>query len=147
MRVRLTVAGQELPPTGAFPELGFADIDLIAQTESKATPPLEVHLFQSLYQHFDIVVPIREPAGAETLAGSLLVSLDAEMLQVPMQTPRPLAGYAELQQALGDGSRLVVARTPGTQPPQTAAREFELVGSCWRLSYWPLPPAAAGEQL
>lgn len=145
MRARLTVAGQELPPAGEYPELGFADLELIGRMESEgAPPPLEVHMFQSPYQHFDIVAPVREPAGDRSVAGSLLVSLDVDMLQAVLEHPQPLAVYAELQQALGDGSRLVVARTPGA-PPQATVREFELEGTRWRLGCWPLPVDTARE--
>ncbi len=145
-RVSLTVAGSELPPAGAFPQLGFADLELIARMETERIPPLlEVHLFQSPDQHFDIVVPVRPSGSDSTLAGSLLVSLDVDIIQAPLQAMRLVAGYVELQQALGDGSMLVLARTAGAQPRQAAARDVELDGTRWRLSYWPLSaPGAAG---
>ena len=143
-RVSLTAAGHELPPAGAFPQLGFADLELIARMETeRVPPPLEVHLFQSPDQHFDIVMPVDPSAGGSVPAGSLLVSLDVEIIQAPLQAMRMVAGYVELQQALGDGSMLVLARTTGGQPRQAAAREIVLDATRWRLSYWPLPASGA----
>ncbi|MCC6207735.1 MAG: phosphomannomutase/phosphoglucomutase [Gammaproteobacteria bacterium] len=138
-RVVLTVSGRELPPAGAFPQLGFADLELIAQMEVGNSPPLEVHLFQSPEQHFDVVVAVRPSAGERPLAGNLLVSFDVDQIQAPLRDLSLAAGYAELQQALGDGSVLVLARTPGQPGRQAAPREISLEGTRWRLSYWPLP--------
>lgn len=133
---------------GDFPELGFADIDLLDTASRNGAPPLESHQFGTDYGHIDFVSRI-ESRSNRSLLGFLLISFRDSFLDEVVKSVAPYGdGYLELQQPLQKGAPLVLAKhgDPAlAQNNQPLSRPVE--GTAWRMHYWPSPPAASGFEL
>jgi phosphomannomutase/phosphoglucomutase len=136
IRVRLLPAGSiEEVDLQASPPIGYAALDLLRHSETKATPPpLEVHMSGTPQQHVNLVRPIPDPSGGR-IAGSLMVSFSVQQLQEQLNRGQT-DGYVELQQLAGN-TPLVLGSHGAAQFRQGAAdSQFAVTGSRWRVAYW-----------
>ncbi len=133
---------------GDFPELGFADIDLLDSHGRGVNPPLESHQFASDYSHIDFINRI-ESRSNRSLLGFLLVSFKDDFLnEVVKEMAQYGGGYFELQQPLAKGRPLVLAKYGDVALSETGnALERSINGTAWRLHYFPPAPVSLGFEL
>jgi len=131
-----------------FPELGFADIDLLDSHTRGITPPLESHQFGSEYGHIDFVNRI-DSRSNRSLLGFLLISFKDDFLDdVVKEMSQYGGGYFELQQPLAKGKPLVLAKHGDVALAQARNMlERPVDGTAWRLHYFPPAPASLGFEL
>jgi phosphomannomutase/phosphoglucomutase len=137
VRVRLLKPGMADVDTSTTPNLSYACLDLLRESELKEAPPLaEVHMFNTPQQHIDLVRRVLGPTGRH-IVGNLMVSFPVQVLQQALDKVKVTDGYAEVRQVTDDGKYLVLAAqgVAGFQdlPPQ---REVAVPGTRWRLAYW-----------
>lgn len=142
LRVRLippgTTGGVE---GGAFPQLSFADMEMLRAGEATGkAPPLEAHFFGMEIAHVDIVRPVHDGDGAGV--GQVLVSFGADFVQHALDQLSAPLGYVEVRQP-GDEQNAGVllakrgdAGVMGADPGCKAS----ILGTSWELTFW--PPAA-----
>ncbi|MBL4851193.1 MAG: hypothetical protein JKY90_02785, partial [Gammaproteobacteria bacterium] len=133
---------------GDFPELGFADIDLLDSHGRGVNPPLESHQFASDYSHIDFINRI-ESHSNRSLLGFLLVSFKDDFLnEVVKEMAQYGGGYFELQQPLAKGRPLVLAKYGDVALSETGnALERSINGTAWRSHYFPPAPVSLGFEL
>ncbi len=133
---------------GDFPELGFADIDLLDTLGRGIRPPLESHQFGTDSGHIDFVNRI-ESRSNRSLLGFLLISFKDDFLgQVMKGMARFGSGYIELQQPLVKGKPLLLAQQGDAglaENSRPLSRPID--GTAWRLHYFPAAPQARGFEL
>lgn len=96
-RVRLASLSGVPPQAGDYPELTFADLELVQAAVSGALPAAEVHLTGTSQAHLDIVRRIPGIRGGP--AGALVVSYPVSILQdIVRRIPLAEGSYLELLQ-------------------------------------------------
>ena len=149
MRVRLLRADilRNARP-GEFPELGFADIDLLDSLAREVDPPLETHQFGGDQGHIDFVRRI-DSRSNRSLLGFLLLSFKADFLNAALaELAADSPAYIELSQPVSRGAPLVLAHQGDPQLRQTtAALTRPIDGTAWRLEYWPAAATTLGFEL
>lgn len=135
LRVKFLRVGEDQIDESTTPNLGYACLDLVHIAEAGKAAPMETHMFGSKDQHIELVqAAINEK---NVVLGTLLVSMDVDVLKSWVREAMPSAGgYAELRQ-VGSGNYLMLAAagdaglqtTPGAQTARVA-------GSSWELVYW-----------
>ena len=131
-----------------FPDLGYADIDLLDTLGRGTAPALETHQFGTDHGHVDFVSRV-ESRSNRSLLGFLLLSFRDEFLtEVLSDVAKNSAGYVELQQPLQKGKPLVIAKYGDTSLVQNGnALTRSVEGTTWKMHYWPPAPAALGFEL
>jgi len=132
---RLVKAGTRAPDSSSKPPLGYAAIEMLAESEKTGKAPLaEVLLFGSDNQH--ILTVWRINAGGK-LVGHLVLALDVSLLPALMSRGSIPDGYAELAQSSGGGKPLVLARGGDRSVRQgPAAVRVKVQGTPWRVAFW-----------
>lgn len=142
IRVRLIPLGATEGMTGGvFPQLSFADLEMLRAGEAGAkAPPVEAHFFGMEIAHVDIVRPVFDAGGV--MVGQVLASYGGDFVQGLLAKVATPLGYAELHQP-SDGRKkgVVLARRGDTMMRNQGAGQLaSVVGTRWELRYW--PPAA-----
>lgn len=132
----------EVADVGQFPKLSFADLDLIASSESEAD--LEVHLPNTPAQHIDFVSSLGSDAKGQR-RGYLLVSLPPRVVNEALAQIKPLPGYAEIVQKSTPGSQFILARGGDKQSKHGAPVVVSLSGTRWLLRFWGTRTIAGAE--
>src|SRR3569833_2142129 len=75
LRVRLLRPGASGAEVGAFPQLGYADLDMVHMAEDGGkSQQVAAHMFGTEAAHIDVVKPVKvDEAGGELLLGHVLV--------------------------------------------------------------------------
>ncbi len=143
--VRILPSGYNQIDNTSQPPLSYACLDLIHRAETERTPPpVEVHLFDTKGQHMVIVRPV---VGTDGIAGTILVTLDVDLLKKWVQ---PLSGetkgYVELRQGAAD--TMVLAAVGDKALLSGGVRYSAAVpGTSWQLAQWlPAPVALTAAQ-
>ena len=134
--------------TGDFPELGFADIDLLDSHGRDVVAPLESHQFGTEYGHIDFVNRV-ESRSNRSLLGFLLVSFKDDFLNEVIKGMAEYSeGYFEIQQPLARGKPLVLAKHgDATLVEPSRLLERPIDDTAWRLHYYPPLPSTLGFEL
>src|SRR3569623_478425 len=137
LRVRLLRPGANGAEVGAFPQLGYADLDMVHMAEASGkSPQVEAHLFGTEAAHIDVVKPVKvNEAGGELLLGHVLVSFSADLLRQAIDNVAQPVGYLEIRQRAGDQGTLVplVARGDATLAAEAKQHMAPLAGTRWQL--------------
>lgn len=140
-RVRLILANDKTLEPGTFPELGYADLDMLAQAERNGKPPVvEAHLMGTAEGHIDIMRPvmIEKSRSERVLIGHLIVSFGSELVQRALERLQVASGYIEVRQLVGDGAGVLLAALgKAADIAAGATRTTPVAGTLWTLSYWP----------
>jgi len=143
LRVRLLRPGASGAEVGAFPQLGYADLDMVHMAEASGkSPQVEAHLFGTEAAHIDVVKPVKvDEAGGELLLGHVLVSFSADLLRQAIDNVAQPVGYLEIRQRAGDQGTMVtlVARGDATLAAEAKQHMAPLAGTRWQLLF--APPA------
>lgn len=138
--VRILPSGYNQIDNASQPPLSYACLDLIRRAEAGRTPPpVEIHLFGTKGQHMVIVRPV---VGAHGIAGTILVTMDVDLLKKWVQ---PLLsetnGYIEIRQGAADELVLAAIGDKALQGSGDAPYTAAVPGTSWQLAQW--RPAAA----
>src|SRR3569623_1528046 len=141
LRVRLLRPGAKGVVVGAFPQLGYADLDMVHMAEASGkSPQVEAHLFGTEAAHIDMVKPVKvDEAGGELLLGHVLVSFSADLLRQAIDNVVQPVGYLEIRQRAGDQGTMVtlVARGDATLAAEAKQHMAPLAGTRWQLLFAP----------
>src|SRR3569623_953149 len=141
LRVRLLRPGVCGAEVGAFPQLGYADLDMVHMAEASGkSPQVEAHLFGTEAAHIDMVKPVKvDEAGGELLLGHVLVSFSADLLRQAIDNVVQPVGYLEIRQRAGDQGTMVtlVARGDATLAAEAKQHMAPLAGTRWQLLFAP----------
>ena len=141
VRVRLIPPGVvDTMEGGIFPELGFADLEMLKAAEATGKPPpIEAHFFGMEMAHVDIVRPVRADDGK--VVGELLVSYGAHFVQRVLDKVTTPFGFVEVRQFGGDQHPGVVLATRGQAGLMGSESGYTVpvIGTRWEVSYWPDP--------
>jgi phosphomannomutase/phosphoglucomutase len=144
LRARIVRAGTSKTDYETSPPLSFAAIDLLRRSERSAgaiSP--EVHLFGESAEHIALASRIEGADGV--ILGHVLFALDLDVLRDTMRGMQLRSGYAELQQPVGKGPALVVARHGNRADRQGApALRIPVPSTLWRVAYWAEAAAPVG---
>jgi phosphomannomutase/phosphoglucomutase len=146
VRVRLIPPGvADTIEGGIFPELGFADLEMLKAAEATGKPPpIEAHFFGMEMAHVDIVRPVRADDGK--VVGELLVSYGAHFVQRVLNQVTTPFGFVEVRQFGSDRHTGAVLATRGQADLMGSESGYTVpvTGTRWEVSYWP-DPAARGK--
>ncbi len=140
LRVRLLRPGAAGAEVGAFPRLGYADLDMVHMAEASGNSPLvEAHLFGTEQAHIDMMRPVRGDGGSgvNQLLGHLLVSFSADMVRQAIDQVSVPVGYLEVRQRTDDqgGTVILAARGDAALAQGAASQVANLPGTRWELVF------------
>ncbi len=144
LRVRVLRPGASGAEVGAFPRLGYADLDMVHMAEASGDSPLvEAHLFGTEEAHIDMMRPVRGD-GETPLLGHVLVSFSADMVRHAIDNISVPVGYLEVRQRTDDQGATVVLASKGDAQlvSRTPARLANLPGTRWQIAFAPSPAEA-----
>lgn len=148
LRVRVLQPGASGAEIGAFPRLGYADLDMVHIAEANGRSPLvEAHLFGTEEAHIDIMKPVHaDDAGKQGLLGHVLVSFNADLIRQAIDHISIPIGYLEIRQRTAEQGAVVVLAKRGDAAlaAQAAQHVAQLAGTRWELAFAP-PVAEQGE--
>lgn len=151
LRVRLLRPGAMGAEVGAFPRLGYADLDMVHMAEASGDSPLvEAHLFGTEEAHIDMMRPVRGDGGSgvNQLLGHLLVSFSADMVRNAIDKVSVPVGYLEVRQRTDEqgGTVTLAARGEAALAHGATSRVANLPGTRWELVFAtsPAETSAAG---
>lgn len=139
LRVRVLQPGASGAETGAFPRLGYADLDMVHIAEAGGKSPLvEAHLFGTEEAHIDVIKPVHADGA---LLGHLLVSFSGDLIRQAIDKVSLPVGYLEVRQRAGEqGAVKLAARGDAALADEAALHVTPLAGTRWELLF--SPPAA-----
>ena len=125
---------------GTFPQLGFADLEMLRAGEATGTPPpIEAHFFGMETAHVDIVRPVRDANGL--VIGQLLASFGGDFVQRALDKVSVSFGYVEIRQSDSEHAGVLLAKRGRAELAKSAPGQVvSVLGTRWELTYW--PPAA-----
>ena len=144
LRVRVLRPGASGAEVGAFPRLGYADLDMVHVAEaSGASPLVEAHLFGTEEAHIDMMRPVRGD-GDTSLLGHVLVSFGADMVRHAIDNISVPVGYLEVRQRTDEQGATVALAVKGDAAlaSPAAVRVESLPGTRWELVFAPSPAEA-----
>src|SRR3569623_1799322 len=141
LRVRLLRPGANGAEVGAFPQLGYAALDMVHMAEdSGKSPQVEAHMFGTEAAHIDMVKQVKvDEAGGELMLGHVLVSVCADLLRLAIDNVVQPVGYLEIRQRAGDQGTMVslVARGDASLAAEAKQHMAPLAGTRWQLLFAP----------
>ncbi len=144
LRVQLLRPNAENAELGRFPQLGFADLDMVRGAERTGSgAPVEAHLFGTEEAHIDILRAVRDAEGGPIL-GHLLVSYGGDLLRQALEQVALGAGFVRVLQRNEGGNPLLLVERGDRGLMSGEPRVVTLAGTRWQLSYW---PTAAEQQM
>ncbi len=134
-RVLLIVEGMAPKRLGQYPQLSYAELDMLLQAQSGRTPLVESHQPSKNLNHFDVV---RAVVAKDQIVGYILVSFAHAELMAELRSIIIPGGRLELHQDT-DGGRDVRLLSVGGKADK--AEQLPLVSEVsstrWQLMYWP----------
>ena len=136
LRVRVLQPGASGEETGAFPRLGYADLDMVHIAEASGKSPLvEAHLFGTEEAHIDVIKPVH---ADDALLGHLLVSFSGDLIRQAIEKVSLPVGYLEIRQRAGEqGAVKLAARGDAALADEAALHVMPLAGTRWELLFSP----------
>lgn len=141
IRIKLLPAGITEPDSKMTPNLGYACLDLLQESEAKGKANAEVHKHGTPQQHIDLVRRVVDQNAQ--LTGNLLVTLSVPILKQTMGYLKVQNAYLELQQR-ASGNTITLASRGDQSLKQGIANIAKVAGSSWQMAYWSAGSAGVG---
>jgi phosphomannomutase/phosphoglucomutase len=127
LRFRILPATIDVLDESRTPHMGYADLDLIRQTQREPSPRPAVHAARTPHEHLAVARPL-EPGGHY----AVLASFSPQLLEDAMLTPLQNQGAVELRQ----NALSLAYRGDQTLKRESADGEIALTGTDWKILYW-----------
>jgi len=134
-RVLLIVEGSAPQRLGQYPQLSYAELDMLLQAQTGRAPLVESHQPGKDLHHFDVV---RAVTSKDQIVGYILVSFDHSELLHELNSVVIPGGRLELHQHI-DGGRDVqlIGLGEGVNNLQRLPLTSGVNSTRWQLMYWP----------
>ncbi len=132
-RVLLIVDGMESRRLGQYPQLSYAELDMVLEAKSGRLPPVEMHQPASSGGHFDV---IRAVKAGEKIVGYILVSFDNRALLAELRSLAKRGAKLELHQHLNKRENKLLVTFGESRSSELAPLVYPVAGTRWQLSYW-----------
>ncbi|HEX9585100.1 MAG TPA: phosphomannomutase/phosphoglucomutase [Gammaproteobacteria bacterium] len=135
--IRIVQPGLDETDYDGFPPLGYAALELLRQSEQRGVAPgAEIHFKGEDSEN--IAVLRRVESGTGKLLGHVLIALKPSILKSTLARTQVPAGYAELQQPVGDDGKPLVLGANGDARFRIGLPKISLSvpGAAWKVAYW-----------
>ncbi len=132
-RVLLIVDGMESRRLGQYPQLSYAELDMVLEAKSGRLPPIEMHQPASSGGHFDV---IRAVKADDKIVGYILVSFDNGALLTELRSLAKRGAKLELRQRLNKREDKLLVSLGERRSASVEALLYPVSGTRWSLTYW-----------
>ena len=143
--IRLFLTGQSEPDTQHEPQMSYASLDILRQSEKtgKATK-IEVHQYGSKNQHIALAAPIFSPLNNKEVIGIIHAAFKLDAIHSTVNAVSHYGGQVEVRQ-ITQGKTLTLAKTSSsTTSTAVAAAGIPIAGTIWEVIYF--QPSTAIDQ-
>ena len=132
-RVLLIVDGMESRRLGQYPQLSYAELDMVLEAKSGRQPLVEVHQPASSGAHFDIIRAVR---AHDKIVGYVLVSFDNQPLLTELRRLATKGAKLELRQRLNKNEDKLLVSLGDSRNSGQSPLSYPVAGARWQLFYW-----------
>jgi len=143
--IRLLLTGQSEPDTQHEPQMSYASLDILRQSEKTGkTTQSEVHQYGSKHQHIALAAPIFSPDNKSEVIGIIHAAFKLDVIHSTINAVSHYGGQVEVRQII-QGKTLTLAKSGASaNSTAVAAAGIPIAGTIWEAVY--LKPSTAIDQ-